>query len=111
VAYVPSGPSWTPPTTVRIKKNYAKPSGRRGDPIIKHINCLGTDKNLAMGPETENDCAGEDQQQFTVGQRWSHCHVARKEDIQQKSRKLWHLVMFPEVGGSAFYSYCYATVS
>jgi hypothetical protein len=29
-------------------------------------NGIGTKKNLVMGPEIKNDCAGEDHQQFTV---------------------------------------------
>jgi hypothetical protein len=40
-------------------------SRRRGDPTSKHINGLGTNKNLVMCP----GCAGEDHQQFT-GPDW-----------------------------------------
>jgi hypothetical protein len=48
-------------------------SRRKGYPISKHINGLGTNINLFMGltgPETKNDCAGEDQQQF-IGLDWT----------------------------------------
>jgi hypothetical protein len=36
-------------------------SRRREDSISKHINCLGTNTNLIMGPDGDkNYCAGED---------------------------------------------------
>jgi hypothetical protein len=33
---------------------------------LKQTNGLGNNKNMVMGPETKNDCAGKDQQQITV---------------------------------------------
>jgi hypothetical protein len=38
----------------------------RGGPISKHINGLGTNKDLVMGPKTKNNSASEEQQQFTT---------------------------------------------
>jgi hypothetical protein len=40
-----------------IKTNSS--SRQREDSISKHTNGIGTNKNLIMGPETKNDCAGE----------------------------------------------------
>jgi hypothetical protein len=39
-------------------------SHRRGDLVSKHMKNVGTNINYVMDPETKNDCAGEDQQQF-----------------------------------------------
>jgi hypothetical protein len=42
-----------------------------GEPTSKHINCLGTSKNLVMGPNmasNNNNCSGKGQQQLTTAQ-------------------------------------------
>jgi hypothetical protein len=37
-----------------------------GGPVSKLIRGLGTNKNVVMGPQTKNDCAGEGRQQITT---------------------------------------------
>jgi hypothetical protein len=63
------------------------PTLRRGGPISKHINDLGTNKNMVMGPDTKNDCAGEGHQQFTAmlcsGPWLAVRHSAQKPEFEE----------------------------
>jgi hypothetical protein len=64
--YFPGAEGRTRQSTV---SNETPPLVEGGDPVSKHISGLGTNRILVMdptGPETNNDCAGEGQQQITA---------------------------------------------
>jgi hypothetical protein len=59
------GESWRRPAA-QSRHRKTNPSSRgKGGPISKYVSSLGTNKNMIEGPETKNDCAGEDLQQIT----------------------------------------------